>query len=393
MKKLCILGSTGSIGENTLDIVRQHPDLYRIVSLSAHTQIDKLAKQVLEFLPQLVVVANQALAQKISSMIDLNQTCVLWGEAGLLEAVLHPEVDTVMAAIVGAAGLLPTLESARSGKRVLLANKEALVMSGQLMMNAAKQHGAILLPIDSEHNAIFQCLSRSTETHSDSGAGVEELILTASGGPFLHVSVAELSQVTPDQACAHPNWVMGRKISVDSATMMNKGLELIEAMWLFNMPPEKIQVLIHPQSVIHSMVRYIDGSVLAQLGQPDMRTPIAYGLAWPNRTSSGVAPLHLEELSQLTFLKPDINRFPALRLARDAAIARGTAPTILNAANEIAVASFLDNQIPFTWIDQVVEATLEALATVSADSIEIIMMADQEARDLAKKEIERILRK
>lgn len=393
MKKLCILGSTGSIGENTLDIVRQHPDLYRIVSLSAHTQIDKLAKQVLEFLPQLVVVANQALAQKISSLIDLNQTRVLWGEAGLLEAVLHPDVDTVMAAIVGAAGLLPTLESARSGKRVLLANKEALVMSGQLMMNAAKQHGAILLPIDSEHNAIFQCLSRSTETHSDSGAGVEELILTASGGPFLHVSVAELAQVTPDQACAHPNWVMGRKISVDSATMMNKGLELIEAMWLFNMPPEKIQVLIHPQSVIHSMVRYIDGSVLAQLGQPDMRTPIAYGLAWPNRTSSGVAPLHLEELSQLTFLKPDIKRFPALRLARDAAIARGTAPTILNAANEIAVASFLDNQIPFTWIDQVVEVTLERLASVSADSIEIIMMADQEARDLAKKEIERILRK
>jgi 1-deoxy-D-xylulose-5-phosphate reductoisomerase len=393
MKKLCILGSTGSIGENTLDIVRQHPDLYRIVSLSAHTQIDKLAKQVLEFLPQLVVVANQALAQKISSLIDLNQTRVLWGEAGLLEAVLHPDVDTVMAAIVGAAGLLPTLESARSGKRVLLANKEALVMSGQLMMNAAKQHGAILLPIDSEHNAIFQCLSRSTETHSDSGAGVEELILTASGGPFLHVSVAELAQVTPDQACAHPNWVMGRKISVDSATMMNKGLELIEAMWLFNMPPEKIQVLIHPQSVIHSMVRYIDGSVLAQLGQPDMRTPIAYGLAWPNRTSSGVAPLHLEELSQLTFLKPDIKRFPALRLARDAAIARGTAPTILNAANEIAVASFLDNQIPFTWIDQVVEVTLERLASVSAESIEIIMMADQEARDLAKKEIERILRK
>ena len=393
MKKLCILGSTGSIGENTLDIVRQHPDLYRIVSLSAHTQIDKLAKQAREFLPQVVVVANQALAQKISSMIDLNQTRVLWGETGLLEAVLHPDVDTVMAAIVGAAGLLPTLESARSGKRVLLANKEALVMSGQLMMNAAKQHGAILLPIDSEHNAIFQCLSRSTETHSDSGAGVEELILTASGGPFLHVSVAELAQVTPDQACAHPNWVMGRKISVDSATMMNKGLELIEAMWLFNMPPEKIQVLIHPQSVIHSMVRYIDGSVLAQLGQPDMRTPIAYGLAWPNRTSSGVAPLHLEELSQLTFLKPDVNRFPALRLARDAAIARGTAPTILNAANEIAVASFLDNQIPFTWIDQVVEATLDRLACVSADSIEIIMMADQEARDLAKKEIERILRK
>lgn len=393
MKKLCILGSTGSIGENTLDIVRQHPDLYRIVSLSAHTQIDKLAKQAREFLPQVVVVANQALAQKISSMIDLNQTRVLWGETGLLEAVLHPDVDTVMAAIVGAAGLLPTLESARSGKRVLLANKEALVMSGQLMMNAAKQHGAILLPIDSEHNAIFQCLSRSAGTHSDPEAGVEELILTASGGPFLNVSVAELAQVTPDQACAHPNWVMGRKISVDSATMMNKGLELIEAMWLFNMPPEKIQVLIHPQSVIHSMVRYIDGSVLAQLGQPDMRTPIAYGLAWPNRTSSGVAPLHLEELSQLTFLKPDINRFPALRLARDAAIARGTAPTILNAANEIAVASFLDNQIPFTWIDQVVEATLEALATVSADSIEIIMMADQEARDLAKKEIERILRK
>ena len=393
MKKLCILGSTGSIGENTLDIVRQHPDLYRIVSLSAHTQIDKLAKQAREFLPQVVVVANQALAQKISSMIDLNQTRVLWGETGLLEAVLHPDVDTVMAAIVGAAGLLPTLESARSGKRVLLANKEALVMSGQLMMNAAKQHGAILLPIDSEHNAIFQCLSRSTETHSDSGAGVEELILTASGGPFLHVSVAELARVTPDQACAHPNWVMGRKISVDSATMMNKGLELIEAMWLFNMPPEKIQVLIHPQSVIHSMVRYIDGSVLAQLGQPDMRTPIAYGLAWPNRTRSGVAPLHLEELSQLTFLKPDVNRFPALRLARDAAIARGTAPTILNAANEIAVASFLDNQIPFTWIDQVVEVTLERLASVSADSIEIIMMADQEARDLAKKEIERILRK
>jgi len=393
MKKLCILGSTGSIGENTLDIVRQHPDLYRIVSLSAHTQIDKLAKQAREFLPQVVVVANQALAQKISTMIDLNQTRVLWGEAGLLEAVLHPDVDTVMAAIVGAAGLLPTLESARSGKRVLLANKEALVMSGQLMMNTAKQHGAILLPIDSEHNAIFQCLSRSAGNNSDPGAGVEELILTASGGPFLNVSVAELAQVTPDQACAHPNWVMGRKISVDSATMMNKGLELIEAMWLFNMPPEKIQVLIHPQSVIHSMVRYIDGSVLAQLGQPDMRTPIAYGLAWPNRTSSGVAPLHLEELSQLTFLKPDINRFPALRLARDAAIARGTAPTILNAANEIAVASFLDNQIPFTCIDQVVEATLERLASVSADSIEIIMMADQEARDLAKKEIERILRK
>jgi len=391
MRHLCILGSTGSIGENTLDVVRQHPDQFCIASLSANTQIEKLAVQCIEFKPSIAVVSTLDLANQLRNLIGSTKTTVLHGPDGLLEAVRLSQVDTVMAAIVGAAGLLPTLEAAKLGKRILLANKEALVMSGELMINLVRKTGAELLPIDSEHNAIFQCLPQkeigqdSTQQH----LAVKELLLTASGGPFLHRDLSSFQDISPAEACKHPNWAMGRKISVDSATMMNKGLELIEAMWLFDTPPEKIRVVVHPQSIIHSMVRYIDGSIIAQMGAPDMRTPIAYGLGWPNRISSGVRELDFEMLSNLTFHALDDQRFPLLKLARFVAGQGGTAPTIMNAANEIAVAAFLNLQIKFTHINEVVDSVLNTLEISNVENLETILEADKMVRDFTSNYIQR----
>jgi 1-deoxy-D-xylulose-5-phosphate reductoisomerase len=385
VKKVAILGSTGSIGVNTLDVIRAHPERFQVVALTAAKQIERLAEQCIEFKPNIAVVADAAGASKLTQLLQEKKisTQVLYGPQALVSAVTESGCDTVMAAIVGAAGLVPALAAAQAGKRVLLANKEALVMSGNLFMQAMKVGGGELLPIDSEHNAIFQCLpDRFTKNPSDH-LGVEELWLTASGGPFRDRLLADLAGITPEQACAHPNWVMGRKISVDSATMMNKGLEVIEAFWLFGLPLEKIKVLIHPQSVVHSMVRYRDGSVLAQLGQPDMRTPIAYGLAWPERIEAGVAPLNLTQLAGLSFTEPNFTQFPCLSLAFAAAKAGGTAPAVLNAANEVAVAAFLENSLAYLSIPNVVEHCLSALPPVPADSLETILEADAQARHAA----------
>ena len=385
LKQVAILGSTGSIGLSTLDVIRAHPDRFKIVALTAAKQIDRLAEQCIEFMPTIAVVSDADGAAQLKHLLQDKKiaTEVLHGPAALIEAVTESGCDTVMAAIVGAAGLAPAMAAAQAGKRVLLANKEALVMSGDLFMQAMKVGGGELLPIDSEHNAIFQCLpDRFTKNPSDH-LGVEELWLTASGGPFRESMLADLANITPEQACAHPNWVMGRKISVDSATMMNKGLEVIEAFWLFGLPLEKIKVLIHPQSVVHSMVRYRDGSVLAQMGQPDMRTPIAYGLAWPERIDAGVAPLNLTQLSGLSFTEPNFAQFPCLSLAFAAAKTGGTAPAILNAANEVAVAAFLDEGLPYLSIPSVVEHCLNALPAVSASSLEVILEADTLARQTA----------
>ena len=386
-RKLCILGSTGSIGVNTLDVIRAHPDQFKVTALTAGRQIERLAEQCLEFKPKIAVVHSAADAKTLQELLESKglSIAVHHGEAGLMSAVTESECDTVMAAIVGAAGLLPTLRAAELGKRVLLANKESLVMSGDIFMNAAIQGGAELLPIDSEHNAIFQCLPPhfTNPKHTirmKERLGVEEIWLTASGGPFRNTPIDQLANITPDQACAHPNWVMGRKISVDSATMMNKGLEVIEAHWLFGLPLEQIKVLIHPESVVHSMVRYRDGSVMAQLGQPDMRTPIAFGLAWPNRIDAGVAPLDLTQLSGLHFTEPDLQRFPCLGLAFAAAKQGGTSPTVLNAANEIAVAAFLENRLPYLKIAQAVEFALNQLPGQKAGSLDEVLAVDREAR-------------
>lgn len=384
IRQVAILGSTGSIGVNTLDVIRAHPDRFKVVALTAAKQIERLAEQCIEFKPAIAVVANADGAAQLYRRLQEKKisTQVIHGPEALVSAVIESGCDTVMAAIVGAAGLVPTLAAAKAGKRVLLANKEALVMSGNLFMQAMKAGGGELLPIDSEHNAIFQCLpAQFTKTPADH-LGVEELWLTASGGPFRDLPITDLSAITPEQACAHPNWVMGRKISVDSATMMNKGLEVIEAFWLFGLPLEKIKVLIHPQSVVHSMVRYRDGSVLAQMGQPDMRTPIAYGLAWPERIDAGVAQLNLTQLAGLSFSEPNFSQYPCLGLAFAAAKAGGTAPAILNAANEIAVAAFLDDGLPYLKIAEVVERTLNAMPAVTADSLEIILAADAKARQI-----------
>jgi len=392
VKQVAILGSTGSIGVNTLDVIRAHPDRFKVTALTAAKQIDRLAEQCIEFKPAIAVVADADGASQLTRLLQAKKiaTQVLYGPQALVSAVTESGCDTVMAAIVGAAGLVPALAAAQAGKRVLLANKEALVMSGNLFMQAMKAGGGELLPIDSEHNAIFQCLpDRFTNNPSDH-LGVEELWLTASGGPFRDKSIADLAGITPEQACAHPNWVMGRKISVDSATMMNKGLEVIEAFWLFGLPLEKIKVLIHPQSVVHSMVRYRDGSVLAQMGQPDMRTPIAYGLAWPERIDAGVAPLNLTQLAGLSFTEPNFTQFPCLSLAFAAAKAGGTAPAVLNAANEVAVAAFLDHGLPYLSIPNVVEHCLNALSPVAADSLETILEADARARQAANQFIHAI---
>ena len=393
VKQVAILGSTGSIGVNTLDVIRAHPDRFKVVALTAAKQVDLLAEQCYEFRPNIAVVADADGAARLSKILlekKIN-TQVLHGPQALVSAVTESHCDTVMAAIVGAAGLVPTLAAAKAGKRVLLANKEALVMSGDLFMQATKAGGGELLPIDSEHNAIFQCLPSQFSKAPNPSLGVEELWLTASGGPFRNTPLNQLASITPEQACAHPNWVMGRKISVDSATMMNKGLEVIEAFWLFGLPLEKIKVLIHPQSVVHSMVRYRDGSVLAQLGQPDMRTPIAYGLAWPERIEAGVAPLSLAQLANLSFADPELERFPCLSLAFAAAKAGGTAPAVLNAANEVAVAAFLDEGLPYLQIPHVVESVLNTISSVNADSLELILEVDTRARQAAQLVVKEIL--
>ncbi len=389
-RRVAILGSTGSIGVNTLDVIRSHPERYQVVALTAHQQVDRLLAQCREFKPRIAVVGDAQSAKQLTAAVlqEKIPTTVLYGAEALVSAVSDSDCDTVMAAIVGAAGLLPTLAAARAGKRVLLANKEALVMSGDLLMQAVRDSGAELIPIDSEHNAIFQCLPAGFNALQSDAAraecGVEELWLTASGGPFRMTPLVDLADITPDQACAHPNWVMGRKISVDSATMMNKGLEVIEAQWLFGVPLDNIRVLIHPQSVVHSMVRYRDGSVIAQLGQPDMRTPIAFGLAWPQRIAAGVMPLDLTQLAALNFAVPDFKQFPCLSLAFAAARIGGTAPAILNAANEIAVGAFLASEMSYLQIASLVEQVLEQVTATQAQTLDEVLDADQTARRVAR---------
>lgn len=381
---ICILGSTGTIGVNTLDVINRHADKYQVIALTANQADEKLYQQCLAFNPQFAVLANEEAAQRLKDKLhtaDL-QTEVLSGVESLERVVALDEVDQVMAAIVGAAGLLPALAAARAGKRILLANKEALVMSGDLFINEVKQHNAELLPIDSEHNAIFQCMPGHFENGLQQ-VGVNKILLTASGGPFRTRSIDTLHKVTPEEAVAHPNWVMGQKISVDSATMMNKGLEIIEACWLFNTDASMIQVVIHPQSVIHSMVSYTDGSVLAQMGNPDMRTPIAHAMGWPERMQSGVELLDIFEVAKLEFEAPDFSRFPCLSLAYEALSIGGTATSILNAANEIAVDAFLNKQLGFTNISRVIEKTLESTSSGTADSLQHIIQADLEAREQA----------
>jgi 1-deoxy-D-xylulose-5-phosphate reductoisomerase len=384
-QQLSILGSTGSIGVSTLDVVGRHPDRFSVYALSAHRNLDRLFEQCVAHRPKVAVVADAEGARSLSTRLaDAGlKIDVIYGPQALVEISEAPDVTMVVAAIVGAAGLQSTLAAARAGKRILLANKESLVLSGALFMATAERSGATLLPLDSEHNAIFQCLPQVAGENRISTRGVEKLVLTASGGPFRERELASLENVTPDEACAHPNWVMGRKISVDSASMMNKGLEVIEARWLFNMPPEKIEVLIHPQSVIHSMVTYTDGSTLAQLGNPDMRTPIAHALAFPDRVASGVAGLNLADIGKLTFEAPDLRRFPCLRLAFDSLRSGGTAGALLNAANEIAVAAFLERRIRFTAIAQVVEQVLDTVAVGEATSLDVVLEADRRARELA----------
>ena len=384
MKQVTILGSTGSIGCSTLDVLRLHPDRYRVFALTANRRVSEIFEQVVEFRPRYVVLKEPDQAEVLRNRLIAygSDTEVLSGEAGLIEVANHPDVDYVMAAIVGAAGLLPTMAAAEAGKRVLLANKEALVMSGALLMNTVSRSGAELLPIDSEHNAIFQCLPYAFGGDLKS-SGVRRVLLTGSGGPFRDWPLARFADVTPEQACAHPNWTMGRKISVDSATMMNKGLEYIEACWLFHAGVEQIEVVVHPQSVIHSMVEYVDGSVIAQMGNPDMRTPIAYGLGWPERMESGVPLLDLIKVGQLDFLAPDEQRFPCLRLAREAMAQGQTASVILNAANEVAVEAFLQGELRFSHIPVLIEAVLEEACLDAPEDIDVVLRADQEARRIA----------
>ena len=391
VKKITVLGSTGSIGASTLDVIRQHPDRYEVAALCAHSQVDRLFEQCLEFQPHYAVLRDSSLADELRSRLDARscRTLVESGPDALVRMAELPEVDIVMAAIVGAAGLPSTLAAAVAGKRILLANKEALVMAGPIFMHAVREHGAVLLPIDSEHNAVFQSLP-ANYFGKRRESGVEGILLTASGGPFRTTPLEVLESVTPQQACAHPNWSMGRKISVDSATMMNKGLEMIEAHWLFDVPAKMIQVVVHPQSVVHSLVQYIDGSVLAELGNPDMRTPIAHALAYPERIKSGVEPLDLFAVASLHFERPDFDRFPCLGLAYRALEAGQSCPATLNAANEVAVQAFLDGQIGFTAIPQVIAATLDALPVVPLHSLEDVLASDAEARGYAGEVVGRV---
>ena len=389
-QQITVLGATGSIGLSTLDVIARHPDRYQAFALTGYSRLAELLALCIKHRPQVAVVPDERAASQLQADLraaGLN-TEVLVGEEGLCQVSSAPEVDSVMAAIVGAAGLRPTLAAVNAGKKILLANKEALVMTGDLFMQAVRRSGSVLLPIDSEHNAIFQCLPRDF-SRGLGNVGVRRILLTASGGPFRETPLAELEHVTPDQACAHPNWSMGRKISVDSASMMNKGLELIEACWLFDARPEQVEVVIHPQSVIHSLVDYVDGSVLAQLGNPDMRTPIANALAWPERIDSGVAPLDLFAVARLDFQRPDEQRFPCLRLAREAAMAGNSAPAMLNAANEVAVTAFLDGRIRYPQIARIIEDVLNSEPVVAVDELEAVFAADSKARMLAEQWLSR----
>jgi 1-deoxy-D-xylulose-5-phosphate reductoisomerase len=379
---ITVLGSTGSIGKSALDVINRHRDKYSITALTANTNVSTLEQQCVEYKPEYAVMLDESAAQQLNDRLRSKnlKTEVLSGIESLKMVASMDAVEVVIAAIVGSAGLLPTLSAANAGKRILLANKEALVMSGGLFMNAVEKNSAVLLPVDSEHNAIFQCMpsKKSADPKND---GVTRILLTASGGPFRKFSIDQLANVTPEQAVNHPNWIMGRKISVDSATMMNKGLEVIEARWLFNVEIDNIEVVIHPQSVIHSMVSYVDGSILAQLGNPDMRTPIAHALAWPERIDSGVEPLDVFEVARLEFEKPDYNRFPCLRLSYEAIRRGGSAGIVLNAANEIAVAAFLDCQIPFTAISELIEDALsQASIREDVNDLDTILDADRDAR-------------
>lgn len=377
-QRVCVLGATGSVGVNTLDVIGRHPDRFELVAISGHRNIERLAEQTRTFKPRWVVVADDAARRQLLDLLGSVTTEVLVGEAALAEIAAAPEVDVVMAAIVGSAGLTSALAAARAGKRLLLANKESLVVAGDLLMRAVAESGAQLLPIDSEHNAIFQCLPSEHRRQ-----GVSSVLLTASGGPFLHTPAQQLVKVTPAQAVAHPNWSMGAKISVDSASLMNKGLELIEACWLFGLTPADVEVVIHPESIIHSMVRYLDGSVIAQLGTPDMRTPIAFGLGYPERIASGSEPLAFDPTLKLTFDQPDRNRFPCLRLAEEAIAAGGTLPAVLNAANEISVAAFLDERLGFTDMARINEQTMDRLGSTAVSSVEQLLEVDRQARQVA----------
>jgi 1-deoxy-D-xylulose-5-phosphate reductoisomerase len=378
--RVAVLGSTGSIGLSTLDVLERHLDRYEVVALAAHSNISRLEQQCLKYRPRYAVVVESAAAGELARALKArgSKVQVFAGQEALSEVAAHDEVDAVMAAIVGAAGLASSLAAARAGKRIMLANKEALVMSGALFMQAVREGGATLIPVDSEHNAIFQCMG------GDRANGVRRVLLTASGGPFLRTPAEALAHVTPEQACAHPRWVMGRKISVDSATLMNKGLELIEACLLFGLPPERVEVVVHPQSIVHSLVEYVDGSMLAQLGNPDMRTPIAHALGWPERLGSGVESLDLLSAARLEFEAPDLERFPGLALARAAAEAGGTAPAVLNAANEVAVAAFLERRLAFSEIPAVIERVLSRHTRAPVRSLEDVLGADDWARSVAR---------
>jgi 1-deoxy-D-xylulose-5-phosphate reductoisomerase len=384
-QRVAVFGSTGSIGVSTLDVIQRHADRFQVAALTAHSNIARLREQCLQHRPKFVVVSSPADAQSLAS--DLRSAGlsvrVLVGAEGLVEVAGHSDVDTIVAGIVGAAGLRSALTAAEAGKRILLANKEALVMSGPLFMDAVRRSGATLLPVDSEHNAIFQCRA------GDHPSGVRKVLLTASGGPFLRASVEQMRKATPEQACAHPRWNMGRKISVDSATLMNKGLELIEACLLFDLAAARVEVVVHPQSIVHSMVEYCDGSMLAQLGNPDMRVPIAHALGWPDRIQSGVESLDIVRTGRLDFEAPDFERFPCLTLATKVAELGGTAPAVLNAANEVAVQAFLDRRLGFTDIPHVIEAVLEQHSVRSVSSLEDVLAADEWSRRQAQIAVER----
>ncbi|MEX0900486.1 MAG: 1-deoxy-D-xylulose-5-phosphate reductoisomerase [Gammaproteobacteria bacterium] len=390
MARLTILGATGTIGRNTLDVVARHPDRFKVHALTANDNWAQMTVLCREHRPAIAVMRDERAAEHLAAALteDGGDTVVMAGAEALTEVAAAPESDVVMAAIVGAAGLLPTLAAARAGKRVLLANKEALVMSGALFLDAVRASGAQIVPIDSEHNAVFQCLPHPRDGGL-AGAGVRRILLTASGGPFRDWPLAQLATVTPEQAVAHPNWVMGKKISVDSATMMNKGLEVIEACWLFDARPDQVEVVVHPQSIVHSLVEYADGSMLAQLGNPDMRTPIAHALAWPDRIDAGVQRLDLATLARLEFSAPDHGRFPCLQLAFDALADGGSAPAVLNAANEVAVAAFLDGRLGFTAIARVIRATLTSVGAARVDDLDAVLAVDAESREVAEREVRR----
>lgn len=396
MHNLVILGASGSIGQSTLKVLRHNPGRWQVLALTAARSVEAMLRDCLEFSPRFAVMVDEAAASELAAQLKTHGsvTRVIAGPAALCEVAAHPDAHSVMAAIVGAAGLAPTMAAVRAGKRILLANKEALVMSGAFFMEAVREHGAELLPIDSEHNAIFQCLPEAIQRQPGfcdlAGAGISKILLTGSGGPFRYTDIAELARVTPAQAIAHPNWSMGAKISVDSATMINKGLEYIEARWLFNAAPEQIQVVIHPQSVIHSMVQYKDGSVLAQLGNPDMCTPIAHALAYPARVESGVEPLDFFSVGEFSFIRPDYERYPCLQLAMHACQQGQAATTALNAANEEAVAAFLAERIGFMDIARVNEATMLALGGTAAGSLDDLIALDGAARARAHNLIEEL---